>query len=568
MNQPNHSAYSFVFKSDRPWPNPRLKVAAIVGHTTSDTARLWFRTGQLGDFSLFLYLRGETLQTHGNDVSAFRTALSVVPMSTEDVEAILGQQIVHQEDFTIADYANDTTHVVNLEGLSADTTYGYVLYSHDRPGIVLGQNRLRQFRTPPSEDEKRPFQFAVFSCHKPYKAKTWIWEDKTVNLDMLQFLNATLQRHRREVDLVIAGGDQCYCDGVHTLDIWEFLNKNMCRRDGNLLPVYQDMLSWYRDIYRGYWGFESLQKVFDEFPTYMIWDDHEICDGWGSHYLESDPGDALQQMLPDLRERGLNHEDGLELVHRMFQAARKAYIEYQHSHNPDTADGTYDYAFRRGGCAFYVLDGRGQRNIDNDDYRILGVDQYERFREWANRLDPEDTRFVFVVSAVPVLHTRTAIVNLDEWLGGLGDDLRDSWEHELHDDERRVLMDTLFMVTKKGIKVAVVSGDVHISAAFSLEDNDGNRIYQLTSSAITADTGRLASLLMRGGVSDEGQTAEGYHFRRLALYADNSYALISVNPRTDEAWFKLYGKQFLDAPPDVQGHAEPLSHSLAKIPLV
>ena len=86
---------------------------------------------------------------------------------------------------------------------------------------------------------------------------------------------------------------------------------------------------------------------------------------------------------------------------------------------------------------------------------------------------------------------------------------------------------------------------------FPLEDNDGNRIYQLTSSAITADTGRLASLLMQGGVSDEGQTAEGYHFRRLALYADNSYALISVNPRTDEAWFKLYGKQFLDAPPDV-----------------
>ena len=52
-----HSPDSFIFKTDRPWPNARLKVAALVGHTTSESVRLWVRTGRLGEFSLFLYPR-------------------------------------------------------------------------------------------------------------------------------------------------------------------------------------------------------------------------------------------------------------------------------------------------------------------------------------------------------------------------------------------------------------------------------------------------------------------------------------------------------------------------------
>ena len=47
-----------------------------------------------------------------------------------------------------------------------------------------------------------------------------------------------------------------------------------------------------------------MQEVFESFPTYMIWDDHEIGDGWGSHDL-GENGDGVQRMLPALEERGL-----------------------------------------------------------------------------------------------------------------------------------------------------------------------------------------------------------------------------------------------------------------------
>ena len=212
-------------------------------------------------------------------------------------------------------------------------------------------------------------------------------------------------------------------------------------------------------------------------------------------------------------------------------------------------------------------DGRGHRDIGRDSYRILGREQFDRFAHWAAELAPDETPFAFVVSAVPVLHTRSAIVHADEHVGGLGDDLRDSWEHELHDVERAALMDVLLPAAARGVKVAVLSGDVHASAVFSLTDGAGNRIYQLTSSAITYNPSRLVSWALRLGAADDGTTAEGYRFRRMALHTEASYALVSVDPRTGEAWFKLYGEQKLDVPPSMSGDAVPLTHSLAKIRL-
>ena len=568
MTGQNHPD-SFVYKTDRPWPNARLKIAAIVGHCTGSSARLWLRTGTPGEFSAFLYPYERTLEAHAGEES-FKAALGAVPLQPDAAEAILteGQRI----DFEVDDYGSDATWVGDFDGLEPDTRYGYALYSYGEERFVLGHNRVRHFRTPPSEGEKRPFQFALFSCNMPY-ATEGLFSSKrteTANLDMWDFLGATLRRHRDEIDLVIAGGDQCYSDGVDTLNIWHHLNRTMRKEDGELLPTETDMLSWYRDIYRGYWGFQSIQKVFDGFPTYMIWDDHEIGDGWGSQYIAPEGRKTgLRQILPDLEARGLSDGDGHELMQRMFRAARTAYTEYQHSHNPPTAEGVYDYGFKRGGCAFYVLDGRGQRDITRGDFRILGREQFDRFADWVRALEPEDTPFLFVVSAVPVMHTSARLVERDALLERmhLGDDLRDSWEHELHDAERGKFLDALFDAAERGIKVSILSGDVHVSAVFSLRDAKGNRIYQLTSSAITYGLTRLQSWILSAGAADDGKTKEGHNFQRLALYTESSYALVSVDPGTGEAWFKLYGRQKLESPPSSEAKAAPLAHSLAKIRL-
>ena len=79
----------------------------------------------------------------------------------------------------------------------------------------------------------------------------------------------------------------------------------------------------------------------------------------------------------------------------MFRAARQAYMEYEHSHNPCTTPGDFDYAFQRGGCAFYVLDGRGHRDIERDELSHFGTAAVCRFANWIE--DPHSRK-----DAVPV----------------------------------------------------------------------------------------------------------------------------------------------------------------------
>jgi hypothetical protein len=72
----------------------------------------------------------------------------------------------------------------------------------------------------------------------------------------------------------------------------------------------------------------------------------------------------------------------------------------------------------------------------------------------------------------------TEMVNLEN-------DLRDAWEHKLHNSERKVLVKALFKLVRSGTKVSILSGDVHTSSVFRMKDDKGSLIYQLTSSAIT-----------------------------------------------------------------------------------
>ena len=128
-------------------------------------------------------------------------------------------------------------------------------------------------------------------------------------------------------------------------------------------------------------------------------------------------------------------------------------------------------------------------------------------------------------------------------------------------------MDFLFDAASRGFRVAIPSGDVHISAAFTIRDVRGDRIWQLTSSVITDNITCPLSWLLRLGAADEGGTEDGYRLERLALYAD-SYALVTVDPGSGEAWFRLDGEQKIAPPPGAEGAAAaPLGHSVARIRL-
>lgn len=549
---------SIVFKTERPWPNKRLKIGAIVGHTTSTTAKLWLRTGKTGSYTLLWYSKEND---ENNEV--FKGFKKVPYPLTEVPNGVLGRK------FEINNWDDDSTVVLNLEDLNPDTDYGYGLYSEGENRVVLGQDRLHNFRTMPEQDVSLSFGF--FSCHMPY-SETIFGNTVLDNMDMWDLCKTSLERHRdKDLRFIIAGGDQVYVDGVKTLSLWRLLDKVMRVEDGDLLPTQEDMVSWYRDIYRGYWGFSTLQKVYSSFPTYMIWDDHELGDGWGSYFLKDGDTKAMAPMLPSLDSKNLTFEQGKELFDRMFRAGKQVYNEYQHSHNPDTDPGIYDYGYYVADCAYYVLDGRGNRDVTKDSLRILGREQLNRFEEWLEKEETRSKSFLFVVSAVPVLHLRPSLVNADRTALAkkleLSDDMRDSWEHALHDDEREELTRLLFKVAARKQRVCILSGDVHIAAAFSLRDQEGNVIYQLTSSAITYNVPRPVQTILQFGVPDSGKTKEGYAFERLALFTQSNFSIIKVNQEKKEVVFQLYGPQVFRNVEEIDWENDPISHSMAKIPL-
>ena len=314
------------------------------------------------------------------------------------------------------------------------------------------------------------------------------------------------------------------------MSVWNWLERV---RDDN--PTDDDMVSWYRDIYRGYWGIGALQSIHRSFPNYMIWDDHEIMDGWGSYT----PDELSQKM--DTLSRKEDEEENNRLAHRMKNAATRVYTEYQHSHNPPTDEGVFDYPFTACGCDFYVLDMRGYRTFKKGGkHNILGKPQYERFGAWAQALDDSPNKGpIFVVSPVPTVHLKDFVSNILDWLAifGARDDVRDHWEHNAHTQEYIDFMNACFDASQRTKRPLVfLSGDVHVGTIFKLgkKTHPDAKVYQVTSSAITyAALNDRSRAALGKGVKSEGEIKKnemktGIIYRRYFTYVQNNIAIFDV----------------------------------------
>lgn len=508
----------FYDREERPWISDRLTTASIVGHTTSTSVRLWVRVCEPGDYHLVVARAPipslglpKISETKSGNLHASLAGLA-------DGLSTPFSKVVTIEPWSFS-FSGDLTHVFDLSGLKPATTYHYALVNTARAKPwELGYEEELTFRTWP--DEPRDVSFGIWSCHMPFDGAS------LRNLGMWDALLQELSTSGARFSLGM--GDQVYVDGASHIDIWRWLKK--IKQYG---PSDEDMVSWYRDIYRGYWGMPQVRRVLRGFPTYMIWDDHEIKDGWGS-YTKDELSNELDRFF-EWEDRKAN----LALAQRMFAAAKLVYGEYEHAHNPKTPAGQFDYAFRCGPCAFYALDGRGQRSYDGKaGERVLGAAQFTRFLGWLTQAKKAD--IAFVVSPVPMVHASSFIVNAaDIALLGLADDLRDEWEHASNWIERNLLLEAAFAWSHEtGKRVVFLSGDVHVSAAFKLAHRrfPSARVYQLTSSGITyatAPPGLKLAVCEEGLLGDEKtvQDKDRYFFRLIQpVFSGNNFGMVHVAP--------------------------------------
>lgn len=323
----------------------------IVGHTSSSSANLWFAL-------------------HADPLRGAEYHCEVSTIDNVEVQRFPAQ-------FTST---NANTCVIEATNLQPDTAYTYRLLHHPGPPqakvpeiqllsiqaslitdhiMDLGApERIvisGAFKTASTSRDNLDVTFS--SCHLP---------STTTSLNRWMHLGAA-----DRPDVLLLMGDQIYEYDVETLgDSW---------------------LERYTNRYHQYWNPWAVRDVFRHISTYMIFDDHDVRDDWGTV-----PFDDINAG----RETG----------------ALRAYNLFQKSHGPGGIDRpTQHYGFQRGPASFFMLDVRTQRVapppealerenswVDPPDSTILGESQLSDFREWANSPETQSSDVIFLVSPVPL----------------------------------------------------------------------------------------------------------------------------------------------------------------------
>ncbi len=376
----------------------------------------------------------------------------------------------------------------------------------DTTFTVEGGGFVRPGRFAPAAGTPASLSFAFGSCHQPF-------EDAARPGELRRHTGAAVYEPLRELLLergarfVMLLGDQIYSDSLARLSARERLGEDPDLTDDELVETY-------RHLYRGYFRERGFRALAEALPAYLTWDDHDIFDGAGSllHPTEFDA--------------------------RLRRAATSAYREYQHLRNPGasfTDDPPFSYSFWYGDAGFHVLDLRGKR--DFRQARILGEEGWRRLDAFLADADERGVMTVFVAASVPVVHASPALVAVLERLPtSAGKDVRDRWDVPTFRHEREGLLERLFawQTARPRRQAVILSGDVHVGAAFSLRPAAGRgRIAQWTSSALSTPTG-LQHVVVNRVVTRFVRLGEpSLRVWRRGLVPTNNVGLVEVQPDPD-----------------------------------
>ena len=291
--------------------------------------------------------------------------------------------------------------------------------------------------------------------------------------------------------LLLMGGDQVYGDAIFEIPgkindwntaWWKFWTKDKTSAPFTLAMEAEAMDFYFNQTYVARWSQPTVADAFASIPTLMMWDDHDIFDGWGSHPRE------LQEC---------------PVYAGIFKAARANFEIFQRHRKPgtsapgDISSGGLSWGFHLGRIAVLAPDMRTERTQN----QVLSSKSWAEIYAWLDGLAslPVDQRpsHLLFLSSIPVVYAslRAAETILAAIPGEqeLEDDLRDHWSSRLHYGEQCRLVRRLFDFAKTAsCRVTILSGDVHVAASGRVsstlpEHTSGGyaaRINQLISSAI------------------------------------------------------------------------------------
>lgn len=303
------------------------------------------------------------------------------------------------------------------------------------------------------------------------------------------------QTHKKnKYHLLIMGGDQIYSDPLlkGRGHISEWHRKFSWNRDDTswTLDMETEADNFFASVYQEHWAKPEILEILKSIPTIMMWDDHDIIDGWGSYPQE-------------LHECAV-HRELFRIATNYFRIFQQQLKAGERHPGAITKDG-FTFGFQNlGNMAILVPDLRSERSPDikNDKGKIiestqvLSQNSIKSIFKWIDKIPPGSHTHLLFISSIPVAFVNLALLEaLVGWIPGeIGpeDDFRDHWRHQPHRRERtQLIVGLLDFAEKMACKVTIVSGDVHVAAASIIRSSNtkhGDRgaeiIYQLISTGV------------------------------------------------------------------------------------
>lgn len=309
----------------------------------------------------------------------------------------------------------------------------------------------------------------------------------------------------RPFHLLLHGGDQIYADELrqaHPL-VRRWARGKALPEDSLDPETESEVRATLRQAF-----FRRYVEVFSQpavawlmarVPSLAMWDDHDICDGWGSlpaERLDSPVGRAL------------------------FAVAREHFLVFQQGAAPDALpalcldpSGTsLSWHAALPGLDLIAPDLRSERRPD----RVMGDGGW---RALDTALDRVAGGRVLLLSSVPALGPRLswveAVMHLTPHAEKYEDDLRDQWQSRAHREEWRNFLTRLIDLQQSGrAEVTLLSGEIHLATQGTL-DTSGRPIHQLVASGIAHPPAPPAYAWMLGQLARLGEAPLPRHPIRL-----------------------------------------------------
>lgn len=269
--------------------------------------------------------------------------------------------------------------------------------------------------------------------------------------------------------LLLHGGDQVYADEVtkgHPLsEGWPDDVPVAATKDA-LGEMRRHLREAFLHRYCVTYAGEGFAHLAARVPSLMMWDDHDICDGWGSlgRVEKTAAGEAL------------------------FACAREAFLLYQNAATEadvpelfaDPSGTSLSWRHDLPGVSVIAPDLRSERTRE----RIMGPKGWEAFGRACDALEPR----VVMVSSVPLLGPRLSLIEramrITRRMEKYEDDLRDQWQSYAHRSEWQRMLRSVLALEDAGHRVTVLSGEIHLATRGELRNGDAP-VHKLVASGIS-----------------------------------------------------------------------------------